>query len=70
MTASYPRSLARQALAAAPIVLFLLVIGAGGLHSGNFLSVGNALQIIAQASPTIVVAVGMTFVLLTAGVDL
>jgi ribose transport system permease protein len=64
------RRLTRRALGATPTVLFLLVICTVGLQSDRFVTTGNALQIMAQAAPTIVVAVGMTFVLLTAGVDL
>ena len=41
-----------------------------GLRSDRFLTTDNATQILAQAAPTVVVAVGMTFVLLTGGVDL
>jgi ribose transport system permease protein len=59
-----------RALSVAPAVLFLLVICIVGVQSDRFMTVENAVQIMAQAAPTIVVAVGMTFVLLTAGVDL
>jgi ribose transport system permease protein len=63
------RLLAR-ALGAAPAALFVLVVCLVGLQSERFLTTENAAQIVGQAAPTIVVAVGMTFVLLTAGVDL
>jgi len=64
------RRLTRQALGAAPVVLFVLVVCIVGLQSERFVTSENAVQIMAQAAPTVVVAVGMTFVLLTAGVDL
>lgn len=58
------------AVNAAPLVVFALVVLGVGLQSDRFLTTGNAVQIVAQASPIVVVAVGMTFVLLTGGVDL
>lgn len=54
----------------APGVLFILVLSVFGLLSGKFLAVENLTQILVQSAPTAVVATGMTFVLLTAGVDL
>ena len=54
----------------APIALFALVLIVFGLMSDKFLTIGNFTQILIQASSTAVVGVGMTFVLLTAGVDL
>jgi ribose transport system permease protein len=57
-------------LQAAPIALFVVLILAVGLQSERFLTRENAAQIVGQAAPTVVVAVGMTFVLLTGGVDL
>jgi ribose transport system permease protein len=54
----------------APGVLFVLVLSVFGLLSGKFLAVENLTQILVQSAPTAVVATGMTFVLLTAGVDL
>lgn len=65
-----PRPLALRLLEAAPLLLFLAVILLFGTQSAGFLTAGNAAQILAQAAPTVIVAVGMTFVLLTAGVDL
>jgi ribose transport system permease protein len=47
-----------------------VLILAVGLQSDRFLTRENAAQIVGQAAPTVVVAVGMTFVLLTGGVDL
>jgi len=54
----------------APGVLFVLVLSVFGLLSGKFLAIENLTQILVQSAPTAVVATGMTFVLLTAGVDL
>ena len=54
----------------APGVLFVLVLSVFGLLSGKFLVAENLTQILVQSAPTAVVATGMTFVLLTAGVDL
>lgn len=50
-------------------VLVLLVIGFE-LASGNFLSVNNISIVLQQASINIVLAAGMTFVILTGGIDL
>ncbi len=55
---------------AAPIAVFVVFILGVGLQSERFLTPENAAQIVSQAAPTVVVAVGMTFVLLTGGVDL
>jgi ribose transport system permease protein len=54
----------------APVLLFVLLLAVFGLLSPRFLAPVNLLNILIQASPTAIVAVGMTFVLLTAGVDL
>ncbi len=54
----------------APLVLFALVITYFGISSSKFLEPRNFLNILVQSSSTGIVAVGMTFVLLTAGVDL
>ena len=64
------RPLALRLLEAAPLLLFMGVILLFGTQSAGFLTTANAAQVLAQAAPTIIVAVGMTFVLLTAGVDL
>ncbi len=58
------------ALRHAPLLLFALVVAVFGLLAPRFLSVDNAVNILLQSAPTGVVAVGMTLVLLTAGVDL
>lgn len=54
----------------APVGLFAVVVLVFGLLSDKFLTVANFTQILVQSSSTAVVAVGMTYVLLTAGVDL
>ena len=54
----------------APVALFAVVLFVFGLMSNKFLTAANFTQILVQSSSTAVVAVGMTFVLLTAGVDL
>jgi ribose transport system permease protein len=54
----------------APLLLFAAVLAFFGVQSGKFLEPRNLVNIIVQASSTGIVAVGMTFVLLTAGVDL
>jgi ribose transport system permease protein len=50
--------------------LFALVFAMFGMMSGKFLEGQNLLNIGVQASSTAIVAIGMTYVLLTAGVDL
>jgi len=54
----------------APLLLFAIVFAVFGAKSARFVEPGNLLNILVQASSTVVVATGMTFVLLTAGVDL
>jgi ribose transport system permease protein len=54
----------------APLLLFAAVLLAFGLLSPQFRALENFLNIVIQSSSTAIVAVGMTFVLLTAGVDL
>jgi ribose transport system permease protein len=55
----------------APVVLFLIVVAAFALAGGgSFLIPQNVTNILEQSSATGIVAIGMTFVLLTAGVDL
>jgi len=54
----------------APLLLFVAVLAFFGSQSVKFLDPRNLVNIVAQASSTGIVAVGMTFVLLTAGVDL
>jgi ribose transport system permease protein len=54
----------------ASVVLFLLVVLVFSLSSSAFREPQNGVNILIQASSTGILAVGMTFVLLTAGVDL
>ena len=64
-------NLARQRLLNfAPWLLFAAVLMFFGMQSARFLEPRNLVNIVVQASSTGIVAVGMTFVLLTAGVDL
>lgn len=58
------------ALNSAPLLLFVLVFLAFGSLSPKFLEPQNLVNILIQSSSTAIVAIGMTFVLLTAGVDL
>lgn len=53
-----------------PLILFAVVCATFGLMSGKFLEPPNLLNILIQSSALGIVAIGMTFVLLTAGVDL
>ncbi len=62
--------LAMRALDVAPLVLFAVVLAGFGALSPSFLLPANLLNVLVQSSATVIVATGMTFVLLTAGVDL
>jgi ribose transport system permease protein len=57
-------------LQCAPAVLFVLLIGTFALLSPRFLTAENLGAILVQSSWLMVVALGMNFVLLSAGVDL
>lgn len=54
----------------APLLLFALVLAAFAAGSEAFLTGRNLANIVTQAASTALVATGMTFVLLTGGVDL
>lgn len=54
----------------ATFLLFIVVLVVFGLLSPKFLTIANLANLLVQSSSTVVVGVGMTFVLLTAGVDL
>lgn len=58
------------ALNAAPLLLFAAVLIGFGSLSPKFLTADNLMNILVQCASTALVAIGMTFVLLTAGVDL
>jgi ribose transport system ATP-binding protein len=62
--------IARAVLQHASLLLFGLMLAVFGAMSPRFIGVSNLSNIIVQAAPAGVVAVGMTFVLLTGGVDL
>ena len=64
------RRLRLRAIDLAPAALFLIAIAAAASQSDRFLTVATAVQVLGQAAPLIVVATGMTFVLLVGGVDL
>lgn len=70
MTAPVGRSLGLLLLHQASLVLFAGVVLTFGLMSPAFLQPANASNILIQTASTGILAVGMTFVLLTAGVDL
>jgi ribose/xylose/arabinose/galactoside ABC-type transport system permease subunit len=54
----------------ATAIIFVVVFVYFGLNAEHFFSVDNSLNIIKQASFVGIIAVGMTFVLLSAGIDL
>ena len=62
-----PRQLTAWALGA---IVTAIVIALVHQQSGRFATADNALHILSQAAPAVVVAVGMTFVMLTGGIDL
>ena len=52
------------------MLLYLAIVATFAMLSGKFLTLDNFVNIVVQSSAVAVVAVGMTFVLLTAGIDL
>lgn len=54
----------------APVALFVVVLAVFGTLSDRFLDVQNFTNILIQASHIAILGIGMTFVLLTAGIDL
>ena len=58
------------ALQNAPVLLFLLLIAVFANLSPRFLTAANFVNILTQSAHIAIIAIGMTFVLLTAGVDL
>ncbi len=62
--------LSRAALRHASSQIFLAVLATFSLLSPRFLAGNNLLNILIQSASTAIVATGMTFVLLTAGIDL
>ncbi|HMO11423.1 MAG TPA: sugar ABC transporter permease YjfF, partial [Actinotalea sp.] len=55
---------------AAVLILLLLFIGAEVFLRGNFITPGNISALLLDNAYLLVLAVGMTFVILTAGIDL
>jgi ribose transport system permease protein len=53
-----------------PAILFLVLVVSFSLLSSRFMTVTTALNILTQSSHIVIMAIGMTFVLLVAGVDL
>jgi simple sugar transport system permease protein len=65
------RHLLREHGAVASIALFLVVVGAiFSAVTANFLTEPNILNIVRQIAPMMIVAVAMTFVITTGGIDL
>jgi ribose transport system permease protein len=54
----------------APVILFLVLVAIFGSMSDRFLSPNNFINIVTQAAHIAIIAIGMTFVLLVAGIDL
>lgn len=54
----------------APLVLFLVLLAVFGSLSPRFLTGANFINILTQAAHIAIIAIGMTFVLLIAGIDL
>jgi ribose transport system permease protein len=53
-----------------PLILFAVVVVVFGLTADRFLSLDTLNNVIIQAAHIAIIAIGMTFVLLTAGIDL
>ena len=75
MTATFPARRRRERLwllllQNTSLILFLLVVVLFASQSHRFLSVRNFLNIVTQASHVAILGLGMTMVLLTAGIDL
>jgi ribose/xylose/arabinose/galactoside ABC-type transport system permease subunit len=62
--------LSRLGPGAGAVVAFLLILAAGSLLSPSFLTARNLSNLLVQSSTLGIVAVGMTFVILAAGIDL
>ncbi|MEM9424036.1 MAG: ribose ABC transporter permease, partial [Spirochaetota bacterium] len=52
------------------IILGLLVLFMGGMSSGRFFRPQNLLNILEQVTPIGIIAIGVTFVIITGGIDL
>ena len=64
------RSLGRLAIRYNFIIIFLVLVVVASLLSENFLTVRNIANLFQQAAVVGIVSIGMTFVILTAGIDL
>ncbi len=64
------RNLTLLLLRVAPLVLFALIVIGFGLANDRYLSIANFRNILIQAAPIAIIAIGMTFVLLIAEIDL
>lgn len=62
--------LAENAQVLSILAFFLACLLVFSVGSENFLTLGNVLNVLRQAAPILVVAVAMTFVIVTAGIDL
>lgn len=62
--------LAENAQVLSILAFFLACLVVFSLGSENFLTLGNVLNVLRQAAPILVVAVAMTFVIVTGGIDL
>jgi ribose/xylose/arabinose/galactoside ABC-type transport system permease subunit len=62
--------LSQAALRHASTLIFLTVLAVFSLLSPRFLAANNFINILIQSASTVIVAMGLTFVLLTAGIDL
>ncbi len=51
-------------------VIFVLIMSGATWQSGDFLTVGNLMNVLRQVSGTGIMAIGMLFVILTGGIDL
>jgi len=64
------RNLTLFLLRAAPLALFAAIVLGFGIENGRYLSIANFRNIVIQAAPIAILAIGMTFVLLIAEIDL
>lgn len=70
MSAAKTNRVQMLALQYAPALLFLVLIAVFGTLSERFLTPSNFLNIVTQAAHIGIIGIGMTFVLLVAGIDL
>ncbi|WDR04519.1 hypothetical protein PSQ90_09225 [Devosia rhodophyticola] len=53
-----------------PLIALALLLILGALLNGNFLSLGNMMNVVARAAPIGIIAIGATFVITSGGLDL